>query len=269
MASNTQEDADYAGFVRATGFDYSRDLDRFVLVSRKNSADGPSEITVIGEGRFDEQKIRAYALANGTIERRGSKEIFLVKSDTPGKIIALTFLGPNRIAISNSGNLDAILSPPASDKPHAPGATSGPAAGDAAAPAAGDDAADGPALGTRIARVAGAPLFAVWRTQNIPKNFAPGGIQSQQLSDLIHSLHWGDVTLQPMTDQLRVRIEGECETPDQAATLAGALDHAAPLRRWNARLRRERRRIWIRSSSRSGTNFWIQPRSRTTTAGPA
>jgi hypothetical protein len=207
-SNNTQEDADYAAFEHATGFDYGRDLDRFVLVSRKNSANAPSEIIVIGEGRFDEKKIRSYSLANGTIEHHGSREIFLVKSDTAGKTIALTFLAPNRIAISNSGNLDAILSPPPAAKPTTEGAT---------------DSTDGPALATRIARVEGAPLFAVWRTRNIPPNFAPGGIQSQQLSDLIHSLHWGDLTIQPMTDQLRLRLEGECETPDQAETLAGVL----------------------------------------------
>jgi hypothetical protein len=207
-SNNTQEDADYAAFEHATGFDYGRDLDRFVLVSRKNSAAAPSDIIVIGEGRFDEKKIRTYALANGTIEHHGSREIFLVRSDTAGKTIALTFLAANRLAISDSGNLDAILSPRPADKPGAEGAT---------------DSADGPALATRIARVAGAPLFIVWRTRNIPQTFAPGGIQSQQLSDLIHSLHWGDLTIQPLAGQLRLRVEGECETPDQAETLAGVL----------------------------------------------
>ncbi len=203
VASNTQEDADYAAFERATGFDYGRDLDRFVLISRKNSSDAPSEVIVVGEGHFDEKKIRDYALANGTLEHRGSREVFLVKSDTPGKIIAITFLGANRIAISNSGSLDAILSPPA-DKP-------------------GADPSPDPALSTQFARVAGAPFFIVWRTRNLPPNFAPGGIQSQQMSDLIRSMHWGDLTVEPTTDKLRLRIEGECETPDQAATLAGAL----------------------------------------------
>ncbi len=214
VASNTQQDADYTAFVRATGFDYSTDLDRLMLVSRKNSPGAASETIVVGEGRFDKEKIRSYALANGTLERRGSKEVFLVKSDTPGKIIALTFLGANRIAISNSGSLNAILSPPAADKPGAEGV---PASGDVA------DSAAGPALATRVARAAGVPLFIVWRTRNLPQNFAPGGIQSQQLSDLIRSMHWGDLTVQPLNDRLRLTIEGECETPDQAATLDGAL----------------------------------------------
>ncbi|MGO9640676.1 MAG: hypothetical protein ACLP1Y_05140 [Candidatus Acidiferrales bacterium] len=197
IASNTQQDAEYTAFVRASGFDYDRDLDRLVLVSRKQAADGPRQVIVVGEGRFDRDRIRSYALANGTLEHRGSKEIFLVKADTPGKIIALTFLGANRIAISDSGNLDAILSPP--------------------------DAAPDAMLASRVARVAGAPLFAVWRTPNLPQNFAPGGIQSQQLSDLIRSVRWVGVTVQPMTDRLHLNIEGECETSDQAATVAGIL----------------------------------------------
>jgi hypothetical protein len=214
VASNTQQDADYTAFVHATGFDYASDLDRLMLVSRKNVTGGRNELIAVGEGRFDKERIRSYALANGTLEHRGSKEVFLIKSDTPGKIIALTFLGPNRIAISDSGSLDAILSPPTVDKPGAEGA---PATGDAA------DSAAGPALAMRVARVAGVPLFIVWRTRNLPQNFAPGGIQSQQLSDLIRSMRWGDLTLQPLNDRLRLTIEGECETPDQAATLDGAL----------------------------------------------
>jgi hypothetical protein len=197
IASNTQQDAEYTAFVRASGFDYERDLDRFVVVSRKKAAGGPNEVIVVGEGRFDQDRIRAYALANGTLEHRGSKEIFLVKSDTQGKIIALTFLSANRIAISDSGNLDAILSPPA--------------------------AATDATLASRVARVAGAPLFAVWHTPNLRQDFAPGGIQSQQLSDLIRSVRWVGVTVQPMTDRLRLNIEGECETSDQAATFDGAL----------------------------------------------
>jgi hypothetical protein len=213
VASNTQQDADYTAFVRATGFDYSTDLDRLMLVSRKNVAGGPSELIAVGEGRFDKEKIRSYALANGTVERRGSKEVFLVKSDRPGKTIALTFLGANRIAISDSGSLDAILSPPATNN-----------LGEEGAPATGAaDSSAGQALATRVARVAGVPLFIVWRTRNLPQNFAPGGIQSQQLSDLIRSMHWGDLTVQPMNDRLRLTLEGECETPDQAATLDGAL----------------------------------------------
>jgi hypothetical protein len=214
VASNTQQDADYTAFVRATGFDYASDLDRLMLVSRKKIAGGPNELIAVGEGRFDKEKIRSYALANGTLEHRGSKEVFLVKSDTPGKIIALAFLGANRIAISDSGSLDAILSPPAADIPGAEGV---PATGGA------EDSSAGTALATRVSRVAGVPLFIVWRTRNLPPNFAPGGIQSQQLSDLIRSMHWGDLTVQPMNDRLRLTIEGECETPDQAATLDGAL----------------------------------------------
>jgi len=213
VASNTQEDADYAAFERATGFDYGRDLDRFILVTRKNSANGPSEVLVVGEGRFDKEKIRSYALANGTAEHRGSHEIFLIKSDTAGKIIALTFLSANRLAISNSGSLDALFSPPPADQ-------------QSTGPGASSDTYAEPGLPIQIARVADSPLFIVWRTRNLPQNFAPGGIQSTQLSDLIRSMHWGDLTLHPMTDKLRINLEGQCETPDQAATLAGALTTA-------------------------------------------
>jgi len=204
IASNTQQDASYTTFVRATGFDYERDLDRLVLFWRKPTNSGPNEVIAVGEGRFDREKIRNYALANGTLTRSGSKEVYLIKSDTPGKTVALAFLGENRIAISDSGNLDALLLP----------ATSREAGGDSSA------AQD---FSTRVERVSGAPLFAVWRASSLPQNFAPGGIQSQQLTDLVRSLRWVNVAMQPMTDRLRLTFEGECDTPDQAATLEGAL----------------------------------------------
>ena len=217
VASNTQEDADYAGFVRATGFDYGRDLDRFVLVSRKGSSGAPSEVIVVGEGHFDEKKIRAYALANGTLERRGSKEVFLVKSDTPGKIIAMTFLGANRIAISNSGSLDAILSSGRGGQTQRGGRIR------LAAPSRRRFRQRGRRSRRDSRAWPACASFIVWRTRNLPPNFAPGGIQSQQTerSDSIHAL--GRPHRGATTDKLRLRIEGECETPDQAATLAGAL----------------------------------------------
>src|SRR6202011_6184611 len=66
-------DAEYAQFVRDTGFDYERDLDRVALAIIKNGAS--TAFFAITDGRFDRKKITAYVLQSGTREIRGSHEI--------------------------------------------------------------------------------------------------------------------------------------------------------------------------------------------------
>src|ERR1700720_4784700 len=56
-------DAEYAQFVRDTGFDYERDLDRAALAVIKR---GPDTIFfAVADGRFERKKITAYALQSG------------------------------------------------------------------------------------------------------------------------------------------------------------------------------------------------------------
>src|SRR5580704_7029906 len=69
-------DADYALFLRSTGFDYERDLDRAALAVTKNGAN--TAFFAIADGPFDRNKIAAYALQSGTREILGSHEIFSV-----------------------------------------------------------------------------------------------------------------------------------------------------------------------------------------------
>ena len=61
------EDPDYLEFVRSTGFDYTRDLDR-VAIAIFPTTPLPTVVT-FAEGRFDQQKIIAYALRTGKAER--------------------------------------------------------------------------------------------------------------------------------------------------------------------------------------------------------
>src|ERR1700688_2428910 len=54
---------DYAEFVRSTGFDFEKDLDRVVIASWPALAGKvPTKNVVIAEGRFDRAKIRDYAM---------------------------------------------------------------------------------------------------------------------------------------------------------------------------------------------------------------
>src|SRR5260370_13230265 len=69
-------DAEYAQFLRDTGFDYERDLDRAALAVIKHGQD--TTFFAVADGRFHRKKIAAYALQAGTREIRGGREIFSV-----------------------------------------------------------------------------------------------------------------------------------------------------------------------------------------------
>src|SRR5713226_3722217 len=71
LAPSPSTDREYAEFVRATGFDYSRDLDRVVVAARPGT---PTSSTVaVAEGRFDREKIVSCAAhrQEGAPERGG------------------------------------------------------------------------------------------------------------------------------------------------------------------------------------------------------
>src|SRR5579864_4237287 len=55
LAPSSEQDPEYAAFVRATGFDYSRDLDRAAMALWPRNA--PTSVVVIVEGRFDQRRI--------------------------------------------------------------------------------------------------------------------------------------------------------------------------------------------------------------------
>src|SRR3984893_12540748 len=71
-----QADAEYAQFLRATGFDYERDLDRVAIAAIKE--ENESKLFAIAEGRFDRQKIEAYVSQSGSPQNRGGRKIFSV-----------------------------------------------------------------------------------------------------------------------------------------------------------------------------------------------
>lgn len=207
MAPSPTPDPDYAAFVRASGFDYQSDLDKVLLASHQ--ADGKTELVAIAEGRFDRQKIRSYALANGKLERHSGVDVYLLPSGTPGspqeKTIALAFLSDTRIAISDSGNLDSFLAGP--DRARA---TQALAAGELS-------------LDERVSHVGDAPLFLVTRVPDEPANWAPGGVHSDQLNDLVRSVQWIDLKIEPAADHLHVTLEGECVDAEKATSLEGTL----------------------------------------------
>src|ERR1700687_6373685 len=89
-APKPQADADYAQFVKETGFDYERDLDRMAIAVEKHGQD--STLFAVLDGEFDRQKISAYALKDGSAVKTGGREILSVPVSGTTKKIIFTFL---------------------------------------------------------------------------------------------------------------------------------------------------------------------------------
>jgi hypothetical protein len=200
-APKPQADADYAQFVKDTGFDYERDLHRVTIAAEKR---GPESVLIaIVDGKFNRQKISAYALKAGSSAKFGAREIFSVALSGSSKKISFTFLGNDRIALTNDMDLGNYLS--------AKNRTEGTAE-----------------WRTRFEHLAGSPIFAVIRpdaaTGTTLAAQAPGGLRSPQLSALLDQLLWITVAGKPENDRLRVVAEGECSAEATARQLADMLN---------------------------------------------
>jgi hypothetical protein len=185
-AAKPQTDADYTQFVKDTGFDYERDLDRIAIAVEKRGQD--SALFAVVDGKFDRQKISAFALRDGAAVNTAGREIFSVPASSSTKKISFVFLQNNRIALTNDSNPDPFL-----DAKRRP-----------------EDAGE---WRTRFERLAGSPLFAVIK-QNAALGdalaaHAPGGLRSPQLSTLLDQLQWITIAGKPDNDRLRVVAEGE------------------------------------------------------------
>jgi hypothetical protein len=73
-------------------------------------------------------------------------------------------------------------------------------------------------------REIGAAAFVVTRVPPVPDNFSPGGIQSAQLLSLARSVQWVILAARPEGNDLRVSLEGECQTATDARQLQAALE---------------------------------------------
>ena len=200
-APKPQADADYAQFVKDTGFDYEHDLHRAAIATEKR---GPESVLVaIVDGKFDRQKISAYALKTGSSAKIGGREIFSVALSGSSRKISFTFLGNDRIALTNGADLGNYLS--------TKNRTEGTAE-----------------WRTRFERLAGSPIFAVIRpdaaTGATLAAQAPGGLRSPQLSALLDQLQWITVAGKPENDRLRLVAEGECSAEATARQLADMLN---------------------------------------------
>jgi len=198
---NPREDRDYQTFVRDTGFDYTRDLDRAAvafwpsnLVTRQGAAD--NRTLAIADGRFDQAKIKADALRTGKSITAGGRSLYLVPGNPP---VALEFLSTTRIALASGPDAKQVLSRSNSTPRDA-------------------------AMQERIERVAGAPIFAVARTDKLPANFYDNLRSAPQLQALARSVQALMLAGQPDGDLIHLTLDAECDSMTDAIKLSTVVD---------------------------------------------
>jgi hypothetical protein len=200
-----QADREYAAFVRDTGFDYQRDLDHAGVTmwpagfGTPNNVLGDDRVVSIADGRFDQQKIRAYALRTGKAATSGTHEVLEVPGNPP---VSVEFLSSTRIALASGKNASALL---------AGIDTSGSAPRD-------------PVLQSRIERVAGAPIFAVARTSQLPASFYANFHNAPQLEGLIRSIQALTLAGQPDGDNLKINVDAESDSMKNAMQISFLLE---------------------------------------------
>jgi len=190
-APHPAEDSDYTQFVADTGFNYERDLAQvFIVVSNQGST---SNTLVLAEGKFERKKIEAYLDRNSPPTQQGNLKVFRIPASMRDKSIFFSFLSDRRIAIADSENLAALVSPATKESVHAE-------------------------WQTRFDRLAGSPLFAVIRQD--PTVQTALASQSPQLAMLISQLPWITLAGKPEGNLLRVVAEGESSSDAMASQLS-------------------------------------------------
>lgn len=197
-----QQDRDYADFVRNTGFDYERDMDHAALalwpagMATPENPLGDGHAFAIVDGRFDQRKIEAYALRTGRLEMRGTQSIYEVPGQPP---VAFQFLSADRIAIASGQKGDTLLG--------------------ASQPQARDGATE-----ARIDRVAGAPFFAVARTDHLAESFYDNFRSAPQAGKFIRSIQALSLSGKPQRDGIVMALDAECDSMKNALEISTLLD---------------------------------------------
>jgi hypothetical protein len=199
--ADPKEDRDYQNFVRDTGFDYTRDLDKVAIaiwpttLPAPNGGLGENQAVAIADGRFDHDKIKAYALRNGEAVTQPTQSFYVVRGDPP---VSFAFLSETRMALRNGKNWGI--------------------------PAPMPSASEKDATQVRINRVAGAPIFAVARTDALPRSFYDNFKNAPQLQSLARSVKGLTFAGQPQGDRIELALDAECDSLTHAAEIATLLD---------------------------------------------
>ncbi len=195
-------DKDYRDFVRDTGFDYERDLDKAavalwpVRLPSPSGVMGENRVLAIADGKFDREKIQAYALRSGRVESRGSHTIYAIPGNPP---TFFEFLSPTRLAIASGTNSENLLPLPESP-------------------------VRDPDMQARIERVAGAPIFAIARTSHLPQRFYAPFHNSPQLEQLARSIQGMTFAGQPDGNAIKTTLDAESDSIKDAFEISTLLN---------------------------------------------
>lgn len=201
MAPEVKRDANYTEFVNATGFNYETDLDQIAVVTDPATQGNTAQI--IAQGRFDEEKIAAYAQAKGKMTVKSGGHRYQITTDNSANSVTMEFLSPNRLRVTS-------VSTKKSDS-----AANGSSAAPVAIP-----------MREHISRVSDSALFAIFHVNGMKgMNANAGGpMATTQMAQVAQSVQWVTLTGNPEASDLRISIEAECDTATNAQQLASGLN---------------------------------------------
>jgi len=203
FAPSAQTEKEYADFVRDSGFDFERDLDRAAIALVDGSTARVAYALV--EGRFDRERIPALALKSGKKQKQGGYEVFTTVVSGEERPVTFVFLNKGRIALTNGPDLEPMLAP--SNK----------------TPAREE-------LAERVKRLAGSPVFFILRPSGAAVSglatwpWLPRGIRSEQITALVAQLQWISIAARPDGERTKMVLEGESLSEDAMRQLASTLE---------------------------------------------
>ena len=191
---------DYADFIRSTGFDFEKDLDRVAIASWPANGKEQKKDVAIAEGRFDRAKISDYATRKGKLDHQQARNVYLFPSVDQKGIVSVTFLDDHRMAFVGGPSIAPLFT------------------------GRGDDPGADPAR-ERAARFDGAAAFLITRVPPIPDNPGAGAAtQAAQFVNMARSVQWITLAARPEGDDLRISLEGECDNSTNAQQLKSTLE---------------------------------------------
>lgn len=196
LAPTSTQDPAYTEFVRATGFDYSRDLDRAAVALWPQTSS--TSVLALAQGHFDQAKIARYAMRNGRMTTVRNRKVYEVHEENSSRIVRFTFLAPDEIALADGPALSQVIGAQPSNHLD-------------------------PEMSALVARVSVVPVYAVARTQDLPKDLGIDVAHSAQLASLLRSIHAITAAARPSADTLKVSASAECDSTLNALKLSTTL----------------------------------------------
>lgn len=182
LAPQQAPDSEYTQFIKATGFDYERDLHRIaILIDRESQT---QTIFAIAEGHFNRKKIEEYGTQFGALKTADARTLYAVPINNSARKAYFTFLRDDRVAWANDSSY--FFQQPAKGS--------------------------STQWREHFVRLAGTPVFVILRQDASAASAlaaAPGGLHSPQLAMLINQLQWISIGGKPEGNLLRVVIDGE------------------------------------------------------------